>query len=471
MGAVITVLYQYKMPNGIETIIYNFQMLINSIKLSNFKNFEDVEVKLGKMNVIVGANASGKSNFLQALKFLRDIKDFGIDNAISMQGGIEYLRNMQLKDNKVTKISVSFIPKEGRIIEKFANDTIFLDYSMITYTIEITTKSSDEYEILKEEFIYDTNIKIAKLKINFFETILNEKILNEATNFRALQFILSAHENKATLLNPVKPDEKIAVDLSDGNTMVINNYKVNPFSTSYQFSLPFDIFYGAYNPNNKTLLERFYDVLPMYFLDFSIYDFELKKAKQSTPITGKMQLEENGENLALVLKNILADKEKQRQFSNLLTDILPFIKGLNTEKFYDKSLSFKIQEIYNASSHLPSSLLSDGTIAVTAIIVALFFEHKNLAIFEEPEHGVHPALIAKLMQNFYDASEKKQVIITTHSPEILKHIKNLDDLLFVSRNEKGFGQITKPIEQEMVKAFLENELGIDQLFTQNLLDN
>jgi predicted ATPase len=74
------------------------------------------------------------------------------------------------------------------------------------------------------------------------------------------------------------------------------------------------------------------------------------------------------------------------------------------------------------------------------------------------------------MQNFYDASEKKQVIITTHSPEILKHIKNLDDLLFVSRNEKGFGQITKPIEQEMVKAFLENELGIDQLFTQNLLD-
>ncbi len=36
-------------------------MLISKISLSNFKNFEQIDVSLGDMNVIVGANASGKS--------------------------------------------------------------------------------------------------------------------------------------------------------------------------------------------------------------------------------------------------------------------------------------------------------------------------------------------------------------------------------------------------------------------------
>ncbi len=180
-------------------------------------------------------------------------------------------------------------------------------------------------------------------------------------------------------------------------------------------------------------------------------------------------MERNGENLAIVIRNILSNKEKSRQFANIVSDILPFIKELDVEKFYDKSLLFKVRESFNANMDIPSSLLSDGTISITAILIALFFEDKDLAIFEEPEHGIHPALIAKLMQLFYQASEKKQVIITTHNPEILKHTR-LDDLILVSRNDDGFATIGKPAEKEMVKAFLENELGIDQLFIQNLLD-
>ena len=49
-------------------------MLIKKIRLKNFKNFKDAELELGDMNVLVGANASGKSNFLQALQFLKDIQ-------------------------------------------------------------------------------------------------------------------------------------------------------------------------------------------------------------------------------------------------------------------------------------------------------------------------------------------------------------------------------------------------------------
>jgi predicted ATPase len=114
-------------------------------------------------------------------------------------------------------------------------------------------------------------------------------------------------------------------------------------------------------------------------------------------------------------------------------------------------------------------LLSDGTVSVTAILIALFFENNRLAIIEEPEYGIHPSLVSKLVDTFYEAAKNKQIIITTHSSEILKHIK-LEDLRLISRDENGFSTISKPAEKEMVNQFLKNELGINDLFVQNLLD-
>lgn len=427
-------------------------MLINKISLSNFKNFEHIDVSLRDMNVIVGANASGKSNFIQALKFVQNIRDFGIDNAISLVGGINYLRNFQLKKTKNTSISIDFKPDNFKVIDNFGSDVLLLEFENITYTIDIAAVNGKKYDVVKEEIIYNTSIKYLKS---------GAKDLGESLS--DFKFVLSSKKGKVTYTNPIK-NGLISLNIQ-GVTKKIESDKITPFPVYNSFfdNLKVD------NEGKKTLIERFSFLFPTAITDFSVYDFDLKKAKESTPITGKIELEENGENLAIVIKNILEDTEKTRQFSNLLTDILPFIKGLNVETFYDKSLLFKVKEIYNGNMHLPSSLLSDGTISVTAIVTALFFGDKKLMVFEEPEHGIHPALIAKLMQYFYDASRHKQIIITTHSPEILKHTQ-LNDLLLVSRSSAGFAEIIKPIEQEMVNAFLENELGIDQLFTQNLLD-
>ncbi|HHI30177.1 MAG TPA: DUF2813 domain-containing protein, partial [Candidatus Methanoperedenaceae archaeon] len=60
-------------------------MHIKKIKVSNFKSFEEEEIELGKFNVLIGANASGKSNVINILQFLKDVVESGLDNAISMQ--------------------------------------------------------------------------------------------------------------------------------------------------------------------------------------------------------------------------------------------------------------------------------------------------------------------------------------------------------------------------------------------------
>jgi len=234
--------------------------------------------------------------------------------------------------------------------------------------------------------------------------------------------------------------------------------------------------YSKFDKHNKLLLESsssFIIGINEVLTDISIYDFDPKLSKLPVLITGKADLEENGSNLSIVLKNILENKEKRRKFSNLITGILPFVKDLNIDKIADRSLIFKLKETYSSKAFLPASFLSDGTINIIALIVALYFERKSsarsLTIIEEPERNIHPHLISEVIDMMKDASSKKQIIVTTHNPEVIKHA-GIENILLVSRDKEGFSKISKPSEKEEIKTFLQNEIGIEELYVQNLLE-
>lgn len=75
-------------------------MYIKKMTISNFRSFDHLEIALNDFNILIGSNASGKSNFIEVFKFLRDITNHGLKNAISMQGGVEYLRNISLNSSQ-----------------------------------------------------------------------------------------------------------------------------------------------------------------------------------------------------------------------------------------------------------------------------------------------------------------------------------------------------------------------------------
>ena len=432
----------------------NKTMLLRKITISNFKNFDFAEIDLGKINVIVGANASGKSNLIQAIKFIKDIEEMGIDNAISLQGGIDFLTNIQLKEKRNCTISIELVPQEGSIIDVVKpHSLIALSYRKIKYLIEIKKKNGKKFEIVREELTYDIKI----------EELVGSNDDNEVTNpFSLLDFTYNLKIDKGKLSKSTTLEKKkLTVQLSNDQEYKIKEARLSPII------IDFDLI--KRNVNKSESLLRQFNLLTPKSLDFLVYDFDVKNSKKPANITGKSSLEENGENLARVIKRILEDKNDKRKFSNLIREVLPFINEISIEKLYDNSLLFKVKENYNNSAIIPSSLLSDGTIAVTSIIAASFFEDKKLVIFEEPEKGIHPAIISKIMNLFYDASKNKQILITTHNPEIVKHTK-LEDLLLMQRSANGFSTVIKPNEMESVHIFLKSDLGVDQLFIQNLLD-
>jgi predicted ATPase len=147
---------------------------------------------------------------------------------------------------------------------------------------------------------------------------------------------------------------------------------------------------------------------------------------------------------------------------------LPFIKSITTESNFDKSVSYKIQETYS-NKHLYANFLSDGTVSMIAIIIALYFEDTmGTVILEEPERNLHPSLMDRVIEMAREASKDKQILITTHTPELIKHADS-DSILLASRCDNGYTCIEKPIDKEAVRIFLENEIGIETLFAQNLL--
>ena len=161
--------------------------------------------------------------------------------------------------------------------------------------------------------------------------------------------------------------------------------------------------------------------------EMALYDFDPESIKGSSPIIGKVVLEENASNLPIVLRNIISQKEKKKKLVSLISDFLPFIKDMRVAETTDKSLRLELKENFSNRQFIPSELLSDGTVHITAIMVALYFGYQSVSVFEEPERNLHPELVARLSTHMRDISYRQQVIVTTHDTEFLRNVE-IDDV-------------------------------------------
>lgn len=84
-------------------------MLITRLKLKNWRNFRDVDVELGPRGYLIGANASGKSNFLDVFRFLRTIAQSeggGLQKALKDRGGLTKLRSLHARKDPEVRIEI-----------------------------------------------------------------------------------------------------------------------------------------------------------------------------------------------------------------------------------------------------------------------------------------------------------------------------------------------------------------------------
>ena len=89
-------------------------MRFGRVRLKNWRNFQEVDVALQHRAFLVGPNASGKSNFLDVFRFLRDlvVPGGGFEQAVYRRGGVKRLRNLSARAASNVMIDVSLYDKE-----------------------------------------------------------------------------------------------------------------------------------------------------------------------------------------------------------------------------------------------------------------------------------------------------------------------------------------------------------------------
>lgn len=174
-----------------------------------------------------------------------------------------------------------------------------------------------------------------------------------------------------------------------------------------------------------------------------------RRAQDPTGITHKLL--DDGSNFVIFVNKV--QFEKELELNKALSRFLPrfiSVKTLVSDGF--ASMHFRESGLDRT---IAASRLSDGTLRFLAIVATLLHpEPPSLLCIEEPELGMHPDAAALLAELLVEASQRMQIIVTTHSEAFLSALTRHDVNVLVTEN---FGQGTEvtQVDQEQLASWLD----------------
>ena len=368
--------------------------MITSLRLVNFKGFADEHLRMGPFTVIVGANASGKSNIRDALRFVH-----GIGRGYTLA---EILGGKHGPGGEVQWDGVRGAPSELARIEddgqargrRFALEVTtrlptstadpWSNGGQFTYYIESmgpsgSFRTSKEALQHKSDFVYNSHPGTS------------DPVHNQDDEFHLLlRMAKTAKQKKYGHRIAARPDQPALTQVHE-HQKVLRSQKeqVNTVISSFA---------------------------SMRFLDPS----PNRMRKPSFP--GQTKLGDRGDNLPTVLKHICEDVDLRRALIDWTQELTPM--DVSDFEFPTDPVSGKVQlRIKERSGRLISAYsASDGTLRFLAVLAALFgSDHANLFFFEEIDNGIHPSRLRLLLELIESWTDERsiQVVTTTHSPELL----------------------------------------------------
>lgn len=436
--------------------------MLKKIRLERFKGFQEAELILGKFTVLVGINATGKSNIGDALQFLHGIgRGYNLSEILGKKwgpGGIKEWEGI-----RGGKQNIAFNKSASFALE-------------VTLNIPINTKKIKK----QEEVVY--RIEVAPGEVQESPYIINESLQ-----------VLGA---KSAIFS---------VKYTPDICLKIKNKKIDIFSEAIQYNSqlklknsPLITYFG--NATNKqldvwigALLSEFHqqeqDIIVSTLATFQNMRFlDVRPAAMREPSNpGQDILGSQGENISSVLQ-IICQKSHQKKI------LLSWLKALTPMDASD--LEFGTNEsdgriflrlVESNGQKIPISVASDGTLRFLAILTALFKETLdtdnqilppvvNSYFLEELENGLHPTrlhLLIELIEKRVNENNL-QIIATTHSAQILELLskETLASTSFTYRLEnQPDARIKRILDVSPKIQTLIEEQGLTELYESGWLEN
>ncbi len=170
---------------------------------------------------------------------------------------------------------------------------------------------------------------------------------------------------------------------------------------------------------------------------YSIVPRSLRELQDPDP--GEI-LESEGSNAAAVLKRL--SDENSWQYDRVCSILAAVVEGLRQVEYKSlgqkETLQFKQDVGLEHPWAFDAQNMSDGTLRLLGLLLAVYQPHgPSVLIIEEPEATIHPGAAEVVVQVLLDAARERQVLITTHSPDILDSPELRDDQIRVVTMARG----------------------------------
>lgn len=380
--------------------------MLRRVHIKGYKSLVDVEVRLSPLSVLLGPNAAGKSNFLDALQLLSRI-----------------MQSRSLKE--------AFEPPyRGKPLESFSfgEDGLkgLLELERRVFSIEVDVELSPAIVTRVNQRILDMrggksgdnangDVKhVASVR----ETLLRYRI--EIEILPKSGFLRVADEYVAALNKDGEPTGKRRAFLERAGERINLRMEGQAHPTYFERYLGYSILTQSLYPPHYPHLTALRDELSSWLF---FYFEPRERMRATTPVKETRHVGLMGEELGSFLNTLRVDDARQfKGIENALRLMMPSMEGIETEinQFGEVELSLR-----EGKTSIPSRLLSEGTLRLLGLLaLGGAKESPGLIGFEEPENGIHPrrlAQVATLLRNRADDSGK-QIIVTTHSPTLAELI-------------------------------------------------
>jgi predicted ATPase len=379
--------------------------VVRSLIIKRFRSIPAETVLFDNPTFLVGRNGSGKSNLRDAFDFLAEAMVLPLQAVFDKRGGIAVVRNRTSGRSYPPNLGLGVTL--GRI-----NGEI----ERARYAFEVRALKNHGYEVVREQCV----VQPAGGRPPWF--------FNRSARGREGAFV-----SNVSALNPVLEPSSLCLPVIGGEA-------------------------------------RFTPVLRV-LAGMRTYAIEPPKLREMQDPDSGITLKSDGSNVASVLQEIQrrAPHDAQR-IAELLTSIVPHTTKVQPIKHGNK-LSLEFTQEWGARKRLKfeSFSMSDGTLRALGLLAAVYQRPTpSVVVFEEPETTMHPGALGAILDLVRHASRSMQVVVTTHSPDVLDAEWLEDRHIRIVSWQEGATRVT-PLSSGSREALQEHLMSAGELLRSNAL--
>ena len=379
---------------------------IEYLRVQNYRALRDLELKgITPLTVFVGPNGSGKSTIFDVFAFLSECFLVGLRKAWDRRGRFKELRTRGTEGPIVFELKYRETPQAN----------------VITYHLEIDEDRSGP-NVSREWLRWTRGVGRAGRPFNFldFERGTGKVVSGEL---------------------PDEQDQRDTEELASPEMLAVN--------TLGQF---------AKHPR-VSALRRF---ITDWYLSYLTAD-----NTRGVPEAGPQErLSPTGDNLPNVMQYLKEQHpERLDQTLAILSKRVPRLEKVDSEIMPDGRLLLQIKDA-PFDRPVMAKFASDGTLKMLAYLLVLYDPSPpRLVGIEEPENQLHPRLLPELAEECRVASERTQLMITTHSPFFVNGLEPQETWVMY-RDEKGYTQTRQASAIRGIKDFIQEGAQLGHLWMQ-----